>query len=201
MSSFKVNSKRVVMLSDRVHWLSSIFSSASLLLLNGGSMRQWPRYSANHVTAYTTCLPPPPHAPLYVTSSSVCPSLCHNFTDYHLSAFPRVSRQLHDTTYLDQFTVVTKPKGSSPVQRKLETEFGRETNHSPPSSAGVKNSWSYTSTPTHVFMEWYLVKSRRQLYPYAILPSVRTMRSTVPVLRFESGMILQPKWQLDVRLK
>jgi hypothetical protein len=31
---------------------------------------------------------------------------------------------------------------------------GREADHSPPSSAEVKDAWSYTSTP------WYLVKSR-----------------------------------------
>jgi hypothetical protein len=31
---------------------------------------------------------------------------------------------------------------------------------SPPSSAEVKNAWSYTSIPQHVFMEWCLVKHR-----------------------------------------
>jgi hypothetical protein len=29
---------------------------------------------------------------------------------------------------------------------------GREADHSPPSSAEVKNAWSYTSTPQHFFM-------------------------------------------------
>jgi hypothetical protein len=47
--------------------------------------------------------------------------------------------------------------------------LGREANHSPPSSAGVKNAWSYTSTPPvrcaylskrFVSMAWYLVKDR-----------------------------------------
>jgi len=37
---------------------------------------------------------------------------------------------------------------------------GREANHSPPSNAEVKNKWSYTSTPTYVFMAWSLVKHR-----------------------------------------
>jgi hypothetical protein len=37
---------------------------------------------------------------------------------------------------------------------------GREADHSPPSSAEVKNVWSYTSTPQHVFMAWCLVKHR-----------------------------------------
>jgi hypothetical protein len=37
---------------------------------------------------------------------------------------------------------------------------GREADHSPPSSAEVKNAWSYTSNPQHVFMAWCLVKHR-----------------------------------------
>jgi len=31
--------------------------------------------------------------------------------------------------------------------------LGRETDHSPPTSAEVKNAWSHTSTPQYVFME------------------------------------------------
>jgi hypothetical protein len=37
---------------------------------------------------------------------------------------------------------------------------GREADHSPPSSAEVKNEWSYASTPQYIFMEWCLVKHR-----------------------------------------
>jgi hypothetical protein len=38
---------------------------------------------------------------------------------------------------------------------------GREADHSPPSSAEVKNAWSYASThPTNVFMAQCLVKNR-----------------------------------------
>jgi hypothetical protein len=36
----------------------------------------------------------------------------------------------------------------------------RKADHSPPSSAEVKNAWSYTSTPQYVFMAWCLVKHR-----------------------------------------
>jgi hypothetical protein len=36
----------------------------------------------------------------------------------------------------------------------------READHSPPSSAEVKNAWSYTSTPPYVFIAWCLVKHR-----------------------------------------
>jgi len=34
---------------------------------------------------------------------------------------------------------------------------GREADYSPPSSAEVKNAWSYTSILQYVFMAWYLV--------------------------------------------
>jgi hypothetical protein len=42
---------------------------------------------------------------------------------------------------------------------------GREADHSPPSSAEFKNTWSYTFTPPifsneYVFLVWYLVKHR-----------------------------------------
>jgi hypothetical protein len=36
----------------------------------------------------------------------------------------------------------------------------READHSPPSSADVKNAWSFISTPQYVFMAWCLVKHR-----------------------------------------
>jgi hypothetical protein len=35
---------------------------------------------------------------------------------------------------------------------------GREANYSPPSSAEVRNMWSYTTISTYVFMAWCLVK-------------------------------------------
>jgi hypothetical protein len=34
---------------------------------------------------------------------------------------------------------------------------GREADHSPTTSAQVKNTWMYTSTPQQVFMAWCLV--------------------------------------------
>jgi hypothetical protein len=37
---------------------------------------------------------------------------------------------------------------------------GCEGDHSPPSSAEVKNAWSYTSTSPYVFIAWCLVKHR-----------------------------------------
>jgi hypothetical protein len=44
----------------------------------------------------------------------------------------------------------------SPGVKRLE----HGADHSPPSSAEVKNTWHYTSTPHYVFMEWCLVKHR-----------------------------------------
>jgi hypothetical protein len=35
---------------------------------------------------------------------------------------------------------------------------GREADHTPPSSAEVKNAWRYTYTPQYIFMAWCLVK-------------------------------------------
>jgi hypothetical protein len=40
---------------------------------------------------------------------------------------------------------------------------GREAGHSPPSSAEVKNAWSYLSTPQYAFMAWCSVKAQGQL--------------------------------------
>jgi hypothetical protein len=34
---------------------------------------------------------------------------------------------------------------------------GREADHSPPTSAEVKNKWIYTSTPPYAFMSWCLI--------------------------------------------
>jgi hypothetical protein len=38
--------------------------------------------------------------------------------------------------------------------------LGHEADHSPPSSAEVKNAWSYISTPPYVSMVWCLIKYR-----------------------------------------
>jgi hypothetical protein len=56
----------------------------------------------------------------------------------------------------------TKP----PIQWVLGTlslavkRLVREADHSPPSSAEVKNAWSYNSTRQYVFMAWCLVQHR-----------------------------------------
>jgi hypothetical protein len=40
---------------------------------------------------------------------------------------------------------------------------GHETDHSPPCSAEVKNVWSYTYTPSYVFMARWLIQYRTRL--------------------------------------
>jgi len=57
------------------------------------------------------------------------------------------------------------PGASSRAIKRL----GRETAHSPPSSAEVKNSWSYTSIPPYVFVAWYSVKHRNSFFTFAFI--------------------------------
>jgi hypothetical protein len=65
------------------------------------------------------------------------------------------------------FTTVSRP-ALGPTQPPIQwvpgapslgvTWQGREPDHSPPSSAQVKNAWSYISTPPIRLMTWYSVK-------------------------------------------
>jgi hypothetical protein len=63
-------------------------------------------------------------------------------------------------------SILTPGPIQPPVQWVLEALspgvkwLGHKADHSPSSSAEVKNVWSYTSTPPFVFMVWHLVKSR-----------------------------------------
>jgi hypothetical protein len=43
---------------------------------------------------------------------------------------------------------------------------GREADHSSPSSAKVKNEWSYTSTPQYAFMAWCLAQGQLYLFTF-----------------------------------
>jgi hypothetical protein len=51
---------------------------------------------------------------------------------------------------------------------------GREADHSSPSSAEVKNVWTYTSTPQYVFLAWCLVKYRDN-FTFYLYPSSRPL--------------------------
>lgn len=46
---------------------------------------------------------------------------------------------------------------------------GREYDHTPASSGEVKNAWSYSYTPTHVFIAWCLMEHQGQFCLYSSL--------------------------------
>jgi len=59
----------------------------------------------------------------------------------------------------------------------LAFHSGREADHSTPSSAEIKNAWSYTSTPKYTFIAWCSVKAQGQLY---LLPSTFNIKTCRP---------------------
>jgi len=57
---------------------------------------------------------------------------------------------------------ITSRQSLGPIQPPTHWVSGikwpeRESIHLHPSSAEIKNAWSYTSTPPYVFMAWYLI--------------------------------------------
>jgi hypothetical protein len=70
---------------------------------------------------------------------------------------------------------------------------GREADHLPPSSAEVKNAWSYTSTSQYVFMAWCLVKHRNNftclLYLYLPLAGDTLLTTLHPLLENVNGVM------------
>jgi hypothetical protein len=72
----------------------------------------------------------------------------------------------------EQFFLFSSPStpalGPNPTSHKLGAggssagikRPGREADHSPSSSAEMKNTWSYTSIPPYVFIVWRLIKQR-----------------------------------------
>jgi hypothetical protein len=68
---------------------------------------------------------------------------------------------------------------------------GREADHSPPSSAEVKNAWSYTSTPVYAFKAWCLVKAQGQLIHSSNQEEMNMKVPWTNNLRFLAGIILK----------
>jgi hypothetical protein len=71
------------------------------------------------------------------------------------------------------FIIVPKPKigpTQPPIQWVTEAislgvkRPGRKADHSPQSSAEVKNAWSYTLLAQYAYMVWWSVKAQGQLY-------------------------------------
>jgi len=56
---------------------------------------------------------------------------------------------------------VSYPMGTVVIKRPE-----REDDHSPQSSAEIKNTWNYTPLPQYAFMAWCSVKAQGQLYLY-----------------------------------
>jgi hypothetical protein len=73
-----------------------------------------------------------------------CPEGAENFSLYHRVQWGP------PTSY---------PMGTGALSLGMKRP-GREADDSPPSSAEIKNAWSYTSTPPYVFMAWCVVKHR-----------------------------------------
>jgi hypothetical protein len=76
-----------------------------------------------------------------------------NGSEAHPDSYPMGTRV--------SFLGVKRPAVGSSLEVK---RAGREFDHSPPSSAEVKNAWGYTSIPQYVFMAWCLVKRRDNFY-------------------------------------
>jgi hypothetical protein len=60
----------------------------------------------------------------------------------------------------DDMNLIFKIKEAHSFSSYWVKRPGREADHYLPTSAEVKNGWSYTSTPQYAFMTWYLVKHR-----------------------------------------
>jgi hypothetical protein len=64
-------------------------------------------------------------------------------------------------------------------------QLGREADHSPPTSAGVKNAWNYTFTSQYTFMAWCLVKHRDNFTFYLhiqLLPTAQNLREIYSII-------------------
>jgi len=51
--------------------------------------------------------------------------------------------------------------------------LGRESDHSPQSTAEVKNAWNYTSTPQYALIAWGLVQSTGTASHFTYINSCR----------------------------
>jgi hypothetical protein len=97
------------------------------------------------------------------------PGRARNFSPHHRV---QTSSGAHRASYpvgtRDSFLGVKRP--------------GREAGHSHPSSAEVKNAWSYTSTPQYAFTAWCSVIKTAQLHTYTYMCIYIYIKSPVPLL-------------------
>jgi hypothetical protein len=79
-------------------------------------------------------------------------------------------------------------RGLSLGVKRLELEA----DHSPPSSAEIKNAWSYTSTPQHAFIAWCSVtKKHRDDFTFTFTFTFTLPYLTLPYVVAVVVMILQ----------
>jgi len=79
---------------------------------------------------------------------------------------------VRDATYVIHFVLGPTLPPIQWVPRALSLGVkrpGSATDHSSPSSAEVKKSWSYTSTPQYAFMAWCSVKAQGQPHPPSVI--------------------------------
>jgi hypothetical protein len=78
---------------------------------------------------------------------------------------------------------------------------GREADHLPPSSAEVKNTWSYASTPQYAFLAWYSVKSTGTTLalPFTVCTFPRVLRVLSLSAPCNYSMERSPSWEADSR--
>jgi len=82
--------------------------------------------------------------------------LFHNYCSWHGQGFFLLATTSGLALGPIQPPIQEVPGALSPGVKQLEPEA----EHSPPSSAKIKNEWSYTSTPPYVFMVWWFIKQR-----------------------------------------
>jgi hypothetical protein len=94
-------------------------------------------------------------------------------------------------------TASTQALGSTqlPIQWVQEKFYlgvralGRESDYSPPSSAEVKNAWSYTSNPPYFFMAWYLRRRKDSVTFSSILKRKEIGRHKLNGMKNEQNVL------------
>jgi hypothetical protein len=111
----------------------------------------------------------------------------------------KVAIQLH---LVAESCTICSSRSRRPVRKLLDTLWyasyprstgikrpEREADHSPPSSAEVKNTWSYTSTPQYVFVAWCLVGHRDNFTSGYSTTAVKHPPTDQPSARFKTSLL------------
>jgi len=98
-------------------------------------------------------------------------NLCQNhnvlFTDtIPLGSIPIRGRDFFTTAPRLALGPTKPPRGSLATGEGVGAHQG---SHSPPSNVKIKNTWKYTSSPSHILMVWCLIKHRGNFTSIQIL--------------------------------